>query len=596
MRPALRLPAGLFDNVWANRLPLSICALALVVFSRSLFCGFVRDDHAQIVQNPQVQSWDYLPGLLLSHLWNQQPGAAAHHLFYRPLFSVWMLLVHTVGGLEPWFWHLASIVLHLAATWLVFRLCLHLTGSEAGAGVAAALFAVHPIHVDAVTWVSASNEVLFTVLLLGSLLLLLEETPGICVRLWPSAALFCAAMFSKETALAMLPVLIAVAWVRLSKSGGLNPARRIWNSSLPYLVATVLYALARVAATDRIRPENGEHSWAEVIFSSPSILLFYLNKLLLPLRLSPSYVNLLTSQPTKGFWFELLAVLLALALVSVIAIKYSAPIGLAAAWIVLPILPALAVLRIYPDGDMTHDRYLYAPSVGLSILVAMLVQHFWSKGKIVQRIVLAVAAVLICSLANLTFAQQRYYQDDLTFYQRAIQVDPANGAAYSAVGDIYLDQGRIDLALENHRKAHQVAPDNPQITLLLARALFTAKSYPETEALLNQLLQKKDLGSTHRISARLSLANLEIEVKNPQAAQALLQQVEDEDPNAPDLHWAKAVLFQREGLFPQAQAEYEREYQISGDPAAKRQSLILAKKNQRYPALSVKPTPQPSAQ
>src|ERR1700757_4407171 len=177
-------------------LPLAVCILAFAVYSRSLLCGFLRDDGPQIIHNPQIQSWEYLPQLLGSHLWSQW-GADRNLHFYRPLFSIWMLLVHTVGGLSPWFWHLSSILLHVAATYLVFRLCQRLTASDSGAAAAASVFAVHPIHVDAVTWVSASNELLFTVFALGSILILLGRAQsGAPPRLWISAALYCAAVFS----------------------------------------------------------------------------------------------------------------------------------------------------------------------------------------------------------------------------------------------------------------------------------------------------------------------------------------------------------------------------------------------------------------
>src|SRR4029077_12447988 len=133
------------QRFWAARAPLAVCGLAFLVYSRSLFCGFVRDDLPQIVHNPQVQSWQYLPQLLGSHLWSQSREEPV--VFYRPMFSVWMLLVHTLGGLDMWFWHLSSILLHVVATYLVFRLCYRLTANEIGAAAATAIFAVHPIHV-----------------------------------------------------------------------------------------------------------------------------------------------------------------------------------------------------------------------------------------------------------------------------------------------------------------------------------------------------------------------------------------------------------------------------------------------------------------
>src|SRR3974390_2953738 len=196
-----------------SRLPLAICGVAGILYSRSLFSGFVRDDHSQIVQNPRIQSWENLFQLFASPLWTHRAEAGANQLFYRPLFSTWMLLVHTAGGLEPWFWHLSSVLLHVIATYLVFRLCQRLTKSTFAAAVGTALFAVHPIHVDAVSWVSASNEILFPIGALGAFLLLLNEGAQ-PPRIRLSATVFGAALFSKETALAILPILVFAAWAR----------------------------------------------------------------------------------------------------------------------------------------------------------------------------------------------------------------------------------------------------------------------------------------------------------------------------------------------------------------------------------------------
>ena len=145
-------------------------------------------------------------------VWTELDGA-----LLSSVVLIWMLLVHTVGGLSPWAWHLSNILLHVAATYLVFRLCRRLTGSDIGAGVAAAVFAVHPIHVDAVTWVSASCELLFTLFTLGSIMVLLgDNTAAERPQVWASAALYGAGLFAKETGVALVLILIVIAWVRFT--------------------------------------------------------------------------------------------------------------------------------------------------------------------------------------------------------------------------------------------------------------------------------------------------------------------------------------------------------------------------------------------
>jgi predicted negative regulator of RcsB-dependent stress response len=553
---------------------MAVCGLAFFIYSRSLFCGFVRDDIPQIVHNWQVHSWEYLPRLLGSHLWSQV-GRDETMLFYRPLFSVWMLLMHTFGGLAPWFWHLSNILLHVAATYLVFRLCQRLTGSDIGAVAAAAIFAVHPIHVDAVTWVSASCEVLFTIFALAAMLALLDSDKNAQPRGWAGALWYGAGVFAKETGIAMLAVLAVFAWVQLK--GRVAWEKWFWKTAYPYGAVTAGYLLTRWAVMHRVGVETGEHSWAEVIFSSPSILLFYLKKLFLPWNLSGCYLNPLTASPTIGFWLELTAVLIGLAAIAWFAIRHSSLLGLAAALIVIPVLPALAVTRIYPQGDMTHDRYLYLPSVGLSLLVAMLVKQIWPLPKPAKVAVIAAAIAVLTAFSVETIFQQRYYQDDVAFYSRVIEVSPSAAFARGMLGNVYLDQDRFDLALEQFHKANQTDPSNQKVTLFLARGLFVAGKYHESESVLSGLLQNPGLNPRRRKATLLSLANVQIAMGNLDYAQQLLWQVEQTDDRFPELHWAWGVLYQKQGLLPQAFAEYEKEFQITGDALAQQRSVTVAR-------------------
>jgi len=176
----------------------------LSVFIPSISSEFIRDDRSQIVDNPQIRSWDYLPRLLSTHLWSQSGTEHSVH-FYRPLFSIWMLIVSTTGGSSSLWWHFTSILLHAITTVAVYKVCEKLLQNRVAALSGGLLFALHPAHVDAVSWVSASNEILFTDFALGAILVLLPA--GQTVRLSParlagSAGLLAAALLTKETAIA----------------------------------------------------------------------------------------------------------------------------------------------------------------------------------------------------------------------------------------------------------------------------------------------------------------------------------------------------------------------------------------------------------
>jgi hypothetical protein len=278
------------------------CIFAFGLYLPSLSLGFILDDHPQIVSNPQIQSWDYLPRLLTSDVWSQRE--ASHHVgyYYRPLFSVWMLIVHSIGCLSPWLWHLSSLFLHALATYVVFMIIYKVLSSPGAAFGGALLFSLHPIHVDAVSWVSASNEVLFTIFAVVSLLygLACAQSPGSPLRARVISILsFAAACFTKETALALAPLFFLL-HCGFRHAGG-TPQQRVRLAvkfCLPYLYIIIGYLCLRWLALGAEGGINsGKQPWEQVLYSSPSIIVFYLRKLVWPFGLSAFYVNPLSAAP-----------------------------------------------------------------------------------------------------------------------------------------------------------------------------------------------------------------------------------------------------------------------------------------------------------
>lgn len=371
----------------------------------------------------------------------------------------------------------------------------------------------------------------------------------------------------------MIFLVVALAFIRLQDrvSGW---GKRLAIAISPYVLGTAAYLLIRWYVLHGMGVEKGERSWRQAIFTSPSIVLFYLRKLLLPVHLSGAYVNPIYSSPTAAFWLPAAAILLFVVSMTWLAFRVNPIFGYAAALILLPLLPVLATIRVYPKGDMTHDRYLYLPSVGLCLLLGFVADRI-RQAKSVRIAAASVLAIVLCAFSVLTFAQQRFYDNDITYTQQEIDFNPANGFPYAMLGNVYMDQGQTDLALKNYRIAYERAPDDARISLLLSRGLFAVQQYTETEAILERLLLRTDLDARRQISVRLSLANVEIALGNLDSAQQLLQQVEQADPNFPELHWALGVLYKKQGQIRIAQSAFRKEYQLTGDPEAREQSDML---------------------
>jgi|SRR5579859_2087275 len=560
--------------------PVLLAASIYIPSSRS---DFIHDDHFQIVQNKQVQSWDYFTQLVSTDVWSQKGPEHIGH-YYRPVFSVWLLLIYTIGGPLPWVWHLANVILHATATFCVFLFGrTFLKTAEAGF-VGSLLFSVHPIHVDAVSWVSASNELLFTVFFLASLLAL-TRVPGEKQSYWliSSIVLYWLALLSKETALVLLPVFPIAWWLVLKERPNkiLHGRIHLFRASQIagfYSIPITLYLAIRWVVLHGIGVEAGKHRFAQILFSGPGILAFYIRNLDWPVGLAGFYVNPLISSPSIGMCLVATALLLGLVALTWLSRTVSLVFGLTAALITLPLLPALAALRVYDQGNMTHDRYLYLPSVGLCLLLSVGVSYLWPRKRI-RPAMLAIFLLILGAMGYLTVRQQTFYRDDQSFYSRAIAVDGRNALVMGYLGDAYLEQRDNEHAMQWFERAVQTAPDDPNAEFYLARGLMKTNAYSTAMPYLQDLgYGAKPISPRRKSAVLLSLANAEIHLNERENAEHTLMDLERFNPTFPGTHRTLGIIYQQEGNIEKAQKEYASEFQISSDPESGQQAVALARR------------------
>lgn len=555
------------------------CLAACILFAPVLHFGFIFDDNTLILQNPWVHSWTYLPRLLTSHLWAFRSTSVPIPQ-YRPMFSVWLLTLYTFGERSTIFWHLSSIALHVTVVYVIFRLSKELIGSEAAAGWAALLFAVHPIHVEPVSWVSSCNELLYTTAVLCSVFLFwrrLQNTPDRRAYMWTSIALWGAAIFTKESALPVLVVFFYLACRASDKT--LARSRRIYQATrqtAPYFGVFVLYFLARFAFLGGIGLSTGRHTWKQVIYSAPLIMMFYLKKLLVPIHLSSFYLNPLISAPTITMWIAAVLILASIGVLMWVSVTRSVAWGVASLLLFLPMLPVLAGVRVFLQGDLAHDRYMYLPSAGLCLFGGLAAKYLLSAPARIRKIAKIGGYSIALLLAILTISQEGIYASDQTYFGRGVQSDPNNHLVRDYLGDFYLANRETDLAIAQFQEAHNLAPHDTFATFCLARGLFEGKQYSSAEPYLKALADANQLHERiPKEMVLLALGQTEINLRNLSYAETVLRQLDSEDETYPGLHRTMGTLFLMDGKIPKAQAEFAREFQVSGDPASEHEALEL---------------------
>jgi protein O-mannosyl-transferase len=436
---------------------LCILFMTFAAYAPTLKYDFVHDDHGQIVDNPSVQSWRHLPEYFTQQVWaGYTPGVAGN--YYRPVFLIWLRLNDMVFGLRPWGWHLTTVLLHLMTTLLVYFLALRLVRDPFTAAIAGLLFGLHPVHIEAVTWISGLTEPLLAIFFILAFLCYLkardaQEHRGRWIAL--SCLLFVVAMFEKETGVIFPAVIVAYEWFNAEAEPGRRPmgrlvkrASRALKPTLPYFALVVPYIAARIAALKGFSHPLTPMPLSAVFLTMPSLLAFWIRHFAWPVGLSTFYDMHAVSQPTFiNFTLPALAVIL-LAGLAFAAARESRVVSFALAWIVLPLLPLLDI-RVFARNEFAHDRYLYLPSAGLAILVALALRRL-PAGKWVRGIPVAQAVIVLLLAPLMVLGVQRegsYFASPQTFYEHCARTAPENALAVTDYAAELGEQGKYPQAV-----------------------------------------------------------------------------------------------------------------------------------------------------
>ena len=443
-------------NKNSERLKILVAAVALVVLlawllSPAIHFGFIYDDHAQIESNHEIQSLDHVGGLLREPLWAQL-GPERASPYYRPLFSVWLLIQYTLWGPNAELWHGASIGLHIAvALTLFFFLVLH-TGRWLPAFVATCLFGTSPLTAEVANWISASDESLYTLLVLSAfcgLLLASQAANPVRAGLFGtfSALALGIALLTKETAIAgviaavfLCGVVLRNARDRLYGASALTVVLALWWAARPHIHVPDYPPLKDVGVT-------------QIYVGCLEI-----KKLLWPAPVSQFY-DLWIGQPHSAVSLALYAAALAaIGIVLVAGALRSRHVAWALLVVALPIAMSLAAIGVFRSYDVFHDRYLYLSLCGLAILVAQGVAKA-EKHRRLRNLIVSLIGVVAC-LQVVTFRSvSGQFRDDLHFYTRAIEVAPHNVMAVQLLAGTELRAGNCDAALSHYQRAEQLRPD-----------------------------------------------------------------------------------------------------------------------------------------
>lgn len=586
-------PPGPAPKPWAlpgrGTLAVVIALLAVAPYLNALTAGFAFDDIPFILRNAKVMAQEPALGLLT---WIDRPD------LYRPLTMLTYAANVRLGGGAAAF-HVVNVLLHAAVSVLAFLLLERLAGGLALAAATAGLFAVHPIHTEAVTGIVGRAELLAALFGLLALLALARgaREVGRARLTWSlaSATALAAAVLSKESAVTFVPLgLVLWLWLRgwaawrsglaaLVPHGAMLVAYLAWRASLVGALTTgappafIDNPLAHVAAPVRLA-------------TAVVILAQYLGLLTLPLTLSSDYsydqVPLVTSA-TDPRLLAALAVLLALTAALAILARRAPVLGLAGLLFAIPL--ALTANILFPIGTIKAERLLYAPSLGWCLAAGWVVVQL---ARVRVAVSLAVLAVVATAMGVRTWERNRDWRDELAAHAAAVRTAPRSAKTLSNWGTDLVRQRRYAEAIPFLRRSLEIYPDRAAVRTNLGGALMALERFEEALPHLERAValepgspqMRRNLGQAlgrlgrttdalphyeaavrldpASVDARYALGTLLLQAGRAAEAGEQFEAVVRASPRHADAHSNWGVALSRQGRMDEAIARFEEALRI----------------------------------
>lgn len=474
-----------------------LVAIAVAPYLGSLGGEFVYDDRVQILENPLIQQPELLGRALTHDVWSfKGEREAAWSNYYRPAFVLWLTANWRLFGAQPAGWHCGNLALHAGCVLLAFALFRRLGFALPGAFLVAALFAVHPVHVESVAWISGSPDLLMSLGLLGALALE-APAPGQLggVRRLLALALGALALASKETAL-LLPLLVAaLSWARQPDLPRGRRTRAALVAMVPYAALAAVFLGARLAVIGGLAtPTPWTLRGIDLALSLPGVVAFYLRQVFLPLWIGPTYPVRMVTPEVAGATNLLLPLLVTLAMVGLLwaASRRSSLRLFCFALALVPLAPALQ-LGAFMQEQLVHDRYLYLPVLGWLALAGIGLQAVSLKlpwpTPALRRVAaggLALAFFTHCVTKVLSLVPD--YRDERSLFRAAVASDPSSSFHWAQLAATEFRLGQFPAAAAAADRALAL---QPATTALLVRADLAARErrFAAAEADLEAILR-----------------------------------------------------------------------------------------------------------
>jgi protein O-mannosyl-transferase len=553
----------------------ALVALTLAVYFQTgnhQFLGF--DDNVYVTANPHVAG-----GLTGSSV--RWAFTSIDQCNWHPITWLSHLADVQFYGMNPRGHHLGNVALHTASSLLLLLLLFRLTGALWQSGFVAALFALHPLHVESVAWVAERKDVLSAFFFFLTLLLYAQFTE----KRKPAQYILCLFFFvlglMSKPMLVTLPMVLLLldywpleryrqAGEELSRAQRLGIALTLVREKIPFFCCSILSAVMTIYAQHK----GGATSSLEAIpfmLRIENALLAYLKyalKTLWPVDLAVLY----PFSRSLPLW-QAVASLIVLSIVTAAVIKLRGRLPFLVvgwSWFLITLVPVIGLIQV--GNQAMADRYSYIPVIGLFIMAAWGVPVLASRLRHRTVVLSLLAGAVVAACAALTWHQLGYWQDSISLYRHTLQVTADNYVITSNLGIELAEKGDVDAAIQAHRESIRINPDFPSAHYNLG---FDLDKKGETDAAIQEyrlaiMLNPQNAPALNNLGADLSAkGDLDGAIQNYREALQLT-------PDDAKAHCNLGRAFTKKGNLDDAMQEFRTALGISPNDAQTHLSLGLA--------------------
>ncbi|MBI5642244.1 MAG: tetratricopeptide repeat protein [Deltaproteobacteria bacterium] len=592
------------SNLWTHLFVLLVILVA--VYYNSLGNGFVADDNGFVKDNTSIRSLTNIPDFFFSPKSMAAADAEWGTIIYRPLRTASYAIDYAIFGLKPYGYHLVNLLLHMGASVSLYFVVLSLFNIPGAAFLSSLLFALHPVHIEAVSWIASRADligmILFNLTLLSYFRYKEYRSKGYLVI---SLVLSFLAYIGKETMVSLPALIITYDYVTRNRRPVLDTIKANFVNWLLFSAVCLAYMVIRFNITGRMSTNQGW--WGGTAYSNFLMMAeataIYLRLMVIPYGFTFHYIiDPVYSLFDPGVMVSVFAILLSIAAIIYFHFKQRM-VFFSLLWFYIALVPIANIVPI--SFSMMAERYIYMPSAGPIIAAGYGLYYAYKKlsekSAFARRAAVAVIVLIFFIYSVEIIMRNEDYKDEFAFYASAVRVSPASPPSNKGLADQYFNRKEYGKAVFYYEKAIEADPGYVEALLgealtyresgELEKALAAAKKAAFVEEKVAALKPKNalirfNLGNIYKEMGDLESARAEWEKAvelNPEYSEAynhlgIYYQLKNDYKNSilmyensiranpfnAETHYNVAMLYDAEGASEKARAHYKSFIELAG--------------------------------